>query len=52
MKYLVGVKLNEFLLPNTKLAVYYAGYQGTNRGYVPFTGSVDAGTDEIGRAHV
>ncbi|AIZ43918.1 hypothetical protein QR90_00370 [Deinococcus radiopugnans] len=35
-KYSVGVKLNEFLLPNTKLAVYYAGYQGTNRAYTPF----------------
>ena len=33
MKYVVGVKLNEFLLPNTKLAVYYAGYQGKNRIY-------------------
>jgi len=38
MKYLVGVKLNEFLLPNTKLAVYYAGYQATNRGYESFVG--------------
>ncbi|MDV6376087.1 S-layer homology domain-containing protein [Deinococcus arenicola] len=35
-KYLAGVKLNEFLLPNTKLAVYYAGYQATNRSYTPF----------------
>ncbi|UBV42702.1 S-layer homology domain-containing protein [Deinococcus taeanensis] len=34
--YRVGVKLNEFLLPNTKLAVYYAGYQGTNRAYSPY----------------
>ncbi|NTY01060.1 hypothetical protein [Deinococcus sp. JMULE3] len=39
MKYLVGAKLNEFLLPNTKLAVYYAGYQGTNRGYVSTVGT-------------
>ncbi|CAM3385417.1 S-layer-like y domain-containing protein [Deinococcus saxicola] len=38
LKYSVGVKLNEFLLPNTKLAVYYAGYQGTNRAYTPFVG--------------
>lgn len=36
MKYVVGVKLNEFLLPNTKLAVYYAGYQGKNRVYRDF----------------
>ncbi|QFP75460.1 S-layer homology domain-containing protein [Deinococcus sp. AJ005] len=36
IKYSAGVKLNEFLLPNTKLAVYYAGYQGTNRAYTPF----------------
>ncbi|OLV19001.1 S-layer protein [Deinococcus marmoris] len=36
LKYSAGVKLNEFLLPNTKLAVYYAGYQGTNRAYTPF----------------
>ncbi|WP_155298764.1 S-layer homology domain-containing protein [Deinococcus kurensis] len=36
MKYVVGVKLNEFLLPNTKLAVYYAGYQGKNRVYRNF----------------
>ncbi|PTA67148.1 S-layer homology domain-containing protein [Deinococcus arcticus] len=34
--YRVGVRLNEFLLPNTKLAVYYAGYVGTNRAYRPF----------------
>ncbi|GGO35154.1 S-layer homology domain-containing protein [Deinococcus humi] len=39
IKYSAGVKLNEFLLPNTKLAVYYAGYQGTNRAYIPFSGS-------------
>ncbi|CAM3788900.1 S-layer homology domain-containing protein [Deinococcus frigens] len=37
-KYSAGVKLNEFLLPNTKLAVYYAGYQATNRAYTPFSG--------------
>ncbi len=48
--YRVGVKLNEFLLPNTKLAVYYAGYQGTNRAYAPYVaafnadGSAKAGT--------
>ncbi|GAA5438486.1 S-layer homology domain-containing protein [Deinococcus aquaticus] len=48
VRYLAGVKLNEFLLPNTKLAVYYAGYQGKNRGYTPFTGSIDAGTDVAG----
>ncbi|PNY81804.1 S-layer homology domain-containing protein [Deinococcus koreensis] len=36
LKYLVGVKMNEFLLPNTKLAVYYAGYNGTNRAYRPY----------------
>jgi S-layer homology domain len=33
LKYVAGVKLNEFLLPNTKLAVYYVGYQGKNREY-------------------
>ncbi|MFK7603166.1 S-layer homology domain-containing protein [Deinococcus sp. SM5_A1] len=38
LKYSAGVKLNEFLLPNTKLAVYYAGYQATNRAYTPFVG--------------
>lgn len=38
LKYSAGVKLNEFLLPNTKLAVYYAGYQGTNRAYTSFVG--------------
>ncbi|ADV66214.1 S-layer homology domain-containing protein [Deinococcus maricopensis] len=36
MKYVAGVKLNQFLLPNTKLAVYYAGLNSTNREYVPF----------------
>jgi hypothetical protein len=35
-KYLAGVKLNEFLLPNTKLAVYYSGYQAKNRAYTPY----------------
>ncbi len=38
LKYTAGVKLNEFLLPNTKLAVYYSGYQATNRAYTPFNG--------------
>ncbi|GAA5441450.1 S-layer protein SlpA [Deinococcus caeni] len=49
--YRVGVKLNEFLLPNTKLAVYYAGYQGKNRIYTPYvagaltsSGAATAGT--------
>ncbi|GAA0523438.1 S-layer homology domain-containing protein [Deinococcus depolymerans] len=40
--YRVGVKLNEFLLPNTKLAVYYAGYQGKNRVYTPYVAVADA----------
>lgn len=41
--YRVGVKLNEFLLPNTKLAVYYAGYQGKNRIYTPYVaGALDS----------
>ncbi|MFT2721419.1 S-layer homology domain-containing protein [Deinococcus sp. A31D244] len=41
--YRVGVKLNEFLLPNTKLAVYYAGYQGKNRVYTPYVaGALDS----------
>lgn len=40
--YRVGVKLNEFLLPNTKLAVYYAGYQGKNRVYTPYVAVTDA----------
>ncbi|GHG41318.1 hypothetical protein CBQ26_17045 [Deinococcus indicus] len=48
VRYMAGVKLNEFLLPNTKMAVYYAGYQGKNRGYTPFSGLVDAGTDAAG----
>ena len=38
LKYMAGVKLNEFLLPNAKLAVYYSGYNGTNRAYRPFVG--------------
>ncbi|GGK95051.1 S-layer homology domain-containing protein [Deinococcus radiotolerans] len=41
--YRVGVKLNEFLLPNTKLAVYYAGYTGTNRVYKHFVGGTAGG---------
>ncbi|WP_221090050.1 S-layer homology domain-containing protein [Deinococcus aquaedulcis] len=40
--YRVGVRLNEFLLPNTKLAVYYAGYQGTNRAYRPYVGALNS----------
>lgn len=36
LKYLAGVKLNDFLLPNTKLAVYYAGYRAQNRVYQPY----------------
>ncbi|MBZ9714106.1 S-layer homology domain-containing protein [Deinococcus multiflagellatus] len=39
--YRVGVRLNEFLLPNTKLAVYYAGYAGTNRAYRPYAASTN-----------
>ncbi|GGS36307.1 S-layer homology domain-containing protein [Deinococcus knuensis] len=47
--YRVGVKLNEFLLPNTKLAVYYAGYQGKNRIYVPYAAATAAeGEDTAG----
>ncbi|MBZ9750122.1 S-layer homology domain-containing protein [Deinococcus sp. HMF7604] len=49
LRYLAGVKFNDFLLPNTKLAVYYAGYQAKNRGYIPFTGLIDAGTAVAGR---
>ncbi len=41
-KYLAGVKLNEFLLPNTKLAVYYSGYQAKNRAYVPYDAANNA----------
>ncbi|WP_309571751.1 S-layer homology domain-containing protein [Deinococcus sp.] len=41
LKYLAGVKLNDFLMPNTKLAVYYAGYRGTNRAYRPFDGTTN-----------
>jgi S-layer homology domain len=37
LKYLVGVKFQDFLLPNTKLAVYYAGYNAVNRSYTPST---------------
>ncbi|WP_291428858.1 S-layer homology domain-containing protein [Deinococcus sp.] len=50
--YRVGVKLNEFLLPNTKLAVYYAGYQGKNRVYTPYVaGALDsAGKETAGTA--
>ncbi len=39
LKYSAGVKLNEFLLPNTKMALYYSGYQATNRAYTPFSGA-------------
>ncbi|MGM9323024.1 S-layer homology domain-containing protein [Deinococcus aquaticus] len=42
LKYVAGVKLNEFLLPNTKLAVYYAGYEGKNRYYRNVTASTAA----------
>ncbi|MVN87786.1 S-layer protein [Deinococcus sp. HMF7620] len=49
LRYLAGVKFNDFLLPNTKLAVYYAGYQAKNRAYIPFTGLIDAGTAVAGR---
>ncbi|MDK2014152.1 MULTISPECIES: S-layer homology domain-containing protein [unclassified Deinococcus] len=49
--YRVGVKLNEFLLPNTKLAVYYAGYQGTNRAYAPYVAAFNAdGSSAAGTA--
>ncbi|MGI8747524.1 MAG: S-layer protein, partial [Deinococcus sp.] len=37
LKYVAGVKLNELLLPNTNLAVYYSGYRATNRQYTPVT---------------
>ena len=43
LKYLVGVKLNEFLLPNTKLAVYYGGLNLVNRAYTPFDTTNAAG---------
>ncbi len=42
LKYLVGVKLNEFLLPNTKLAVYYGGLNVVNRAYTPFNPTSNA----------
>ncbi|GGN35598.1 coiled-coil domain-containing protein [Deinococcus daejeonensis] len=49
--YRAGVKLNEFLLPNTKLAVYYAGYMGTNRAYVPYVAAFNSdGTSAAGTA--
>ncbi|GGM18484.1 S-layer homology domain-containing protein [Deinococcus aerophilus] len=44
LKYMAGVKFNEFLLPNTKLAVYYSGYQAKNRAYTPY----NAGTNAAG----
>ncbi|GHF62581.1 polyhydroxyalkanoate synthesis regulator phasin [Deinococcus metalli] len=52
LKYLAGVKFNDFLLPNTKLAVYYAGYRGQNRVYQPYaytTNVVNGGSDLAGR---
>ncbi|MGX9685733.1 S-layer homology domain-containing protein [Deinococcus wulumuqiensis] len=39
MKYGVGVVLNDFLMPETKIGVRYDGYTATNREYVPYTGS-------------
>ncbi|MFC4456034.1 S-layer homology domain-containing protein [Deinococcus sonorensis] len=42
LKYVAGVKLNSFLLPNTKFAVYYAGLRTVNRAYTPYVPAADA----------
>jgi hypothetical protein len=42
LKYLAGVKLNEFILPQSKFAVYYAGYRAQNRQYTAAVNSTAA----------
>ena len=41
LSYRAGVKLNDFLLPTGKLAVYYAGLNAKNRTYTPWNNSTD-----------
>lgn len=41
LSYRAGVKLNDFLLPTGKLAVYYAGLNTKNRAYTPWTDSTN-----------
>ncbi|WP_202630417.1 S-layer homology domain-containing protein [Deinococcus alpinitundrae] len=41
LSYRAGIKLNDFLLPTGKLAVYYAGLNAKNRAYTPWTDSDD-----------
>ncbi|AZI42528.1 S-layer protein [Deinococcus psychrotolerans] len=41
LSYRAGIKLNDFLLPTGKLAVYYAGLNTKNRSYTPWTDSTD-----------
>jgi len=41
LSYRAGIKLNDFLLPTGKLAVYYAGLNAKNRAYVPWDNSDD-----------
>ena len=48
LSYRAGVKLNDFVLPTAKLAVYYAGLQTSNRGYTPFDNSTDNNAGSYG----
>jgi len=41
LSYRAGIKLNDFLLPTGKLAVYYAGLNAKNRAYTPWNNSTD-----------
>ena len=41
LSYRAGIKLNDFLLPTGKLAVYYAGLNVKNRAYTPWNNSTD-----------
>jgi hypothetical protein len=45
LKYVAGVKLNEFILPNSKFAVYYAGYRAQNRQYTPVVNDITVNTN-------
>jgi S-layer homology domain len=48
LSYRAGVKLNDFLLPTGKLAVYYAGLQTGKRAYTPFDNADDNNAGSYG----
>ena len=51
LSYRAGVKLDDFLLPTAKLAVYYAGLRTTNRAYTPWDNADDNNAGSYGDAN-